>query len=180
MKFQKNKIAFGMLAVCVAVAFSANSFAAVERQANLMVNWQNVEKYSDVHAADSHQGKFEARTFKSLEKSLKSMAKKLPKGQSLSITVNDLDLAGMVLPGYSQGLDNPRDVRVIRSIDYPRMSFDYELIGANGKVLRSAQVSLKDMQFQNRIRSAKFKRDSLGYEKNMLKNWFAREFKLKK
>lgn len=180
MRFQKSKVAFGLLIVGVVVAFSGNSFAAVERQANLVINWQHVEQYSDVRAADSHQGKFEARTFKSLEKLLKTMAKQLPKGQSLSITVNDLDLAGMVLPGYSQGFDNPRDVRVIRSIDYPRMSFDYQLVDANGKVLRSAQVNLKDMQFQNRIRSAKFKRDSLGYEKNMLKNWFAREFKLKK
>lgn len=168
-----------VLSLSISVGFSGFLLAEAESSSNIQVNWQNAEQFTDVRAADSHQGKFETRTFKSLEKSLKKMAKKLPKGQSLSISVNDLDLAGMVLPGYAQGFDTPRDIRVIRAIDYPKIQFDYQLVDHTGKVLRASKVDLKDMQFQDRFRNAKLKRDSLGYEKNMLKNWFAKEFGIK-
>ena len=99
------------------------------------------------------------------------LAESLPEGQQLSINVTNVDLAGHVWPTFGTGA---MDMRVIRDIDIPRMTFSYSL-SENDEVIKSSEVSLKDMAFMNRgstIRNS----DLLRYEKVMLKRWFDREF----
>lgn len=170
-----NKI----LAMCAAVVIASPTAVLAEDKAaqpdRVEIEWQNPKEFTDVKAANGHRGKFRDSTFAKLEKHLEKLAEHLPEGTKLKMTVTDLDLAGKVWPGHFSGLDTTSDVRVVKRIDIPRMNFSYELVDANGTVVKSGEENLKDMAFQDRL-SKHRRHDSLRYEKTMLKNWFSKEF----
>ncbi len=92
------------------------------------------------------------------------------------MNVTNLDLAGDVLPASFAGLgQSMSDVRVVKPIYIPRMSFSYQLLSSDGTVLQEKEVKLKDMSFAN-SHNRFFSSDALRYEKNMLKRWFNAEF----
>ena len=70
-------------------------------------------------------------------------------------------------------------IRVIKNIDIPRIEFFYEYKDANGSVLKSDTVNLKDMSFMTG-HNPLFNSDSLKYEKNMLRKWFKKTFEFEK
>lgn len=145
-------------------------------QAQVEVNWQNPEKYRDVRAANQSRKSFAEQTFKQLDEYLFELAERLPDGQKLLITVSNLDLAGEVWPASFVGLGHSgSDVRVIKSIDIPRIAFSYQLFDQTGGVLQEGQEKLKDMAFQDRSNRF-FDSEPLRYEKNMLLEWFQAEF----
>ena len=145
-------------------------------KAEVDITWQNPEKFRDVKPSNESRKRFRERVFEQLDEYLLELAEQLPDGHKLLITVNDLDLAGQVWPASFAGLGHSMsDVRVIKSVDIPRMSFQYKLVDASGAVVQEADVKLKDMSFQSRHNHF-FDSESLRYEKNMLLDWFEDEF----
>ncbi|MRX28558.1 DUF3016 domain-containing protein [Kangiella sp. HZ709] len=144
--------------------------------ADSSVEWSNPENYTDVEAIDGSQKKFEKRVFKNLEKHFAKLSKRLPDSQKLYIKVEDLDLAGRVLPGNASGLNNFRENRIVKSIDYPKIKFTYRVTDVNEQTISSGNVELKDLAFQNKIRTRQIARDYLGYEKRLLTDWFKKKF----
>jgi hypothetical protein len=107
---------------------------------------------------------------------MNELALALPGDQKLLMKVNDLDLAGQVLPASFVGLGlSGSDVRVVKNIDIPRINFSYQLLSQSGEVLQQAEVKLKDMSFLDRSNHF-FRNETLRYEKDMLKRWFNQEF----
>ena len=150
--------------------FAANSFAA-----EVKVNWKNPDQYRDVEAANETQKSFQDRVFKRLDKHFATLAKSLPEGDSLWITVTDLDLAGRVLPDTSLGLHSGNEMRIVKKIDYPAIQFSYTLTDVKGNVRKKDSVSIKDLGFQERI-GFRAKRGDLRYELIMLEDWFKDTF----
>jgi hypothetical protein len=145
-------------------------------KAEVEITWQNPEKFRDVKPANDSRKRFRERTFKKLDEYLVELAETLPDGHKLLMTVDDLDLAGQVWPASFVGLGNSgSDVRLIKSIDIPRMSFQYKLVAESGEVVQEAEVKLKDMSFQER-HNPFFRSENLRYEKNMIRDWFNDEF----
>jgi hypothetical protein len=145
-------------------------------KAEVEITWQNPEKFRDVKPANDSRKRFRERTFKKLDEYLVELAEKLPDGHKLLITVDDLDLAGQVWPASFIGFGHSgSDVRLIKSIDIPRMSFQYKLVAESGEVVQEAEVKLKDMSFQDR-HNPFFRSENLRYEKNMIRDWFNDEF----
>ena len=145
-------------------------------KAEVDITWQNPEKFRDVKPSNESRKRYRERVFAQLDEYLLELAERLPDEHKLLITVNDLDLAGEVWPASFAGLGHSMsDVRVIKSIDIPRMSFQYKLVNQSGEVVQEADVKLKDMSFQNRANHF-FNSESLRYEKNMLLEWFEDEF----
>lgn len=152
--------------------FTSQSMAKAEVE----VTWQEPEKYTDVRPANESRKHFRNSTFKKLDSYLAELAEALPNGHKLLIKVDNLDLAGQVWPASFVGLGHSAsDVRMIKSIDIPRMSFTYQLIDEAGQVIKESAVNLKDMSFQDRFNPF-FDSESLRYEKNMLREWFNDEF----
>jgi hypothetical protein len=152
--------------------FSAISLA----QAEVEITWQDPEKFDDVRSASESRVKFRERTFKELDEYINELAEDLPKGQKLVMNVTNLDLAGDVLPASFAGLgQSMSDVRVVKPIYIPRMSFSYQLLSSDGTVLQEKEVKLKDMSFSN-SHNRFFSSDALRYEKNMIADWFEDEF----
>ena len=116
--------------------------------------------------------RFRERTFKELDEFFTELAEKLPEDQKLSITVTGLDLAGQVWPASFVGMgQSAADVRIIKEIDIPRMSFSYVLSDSDNTVLKSEDVKIKDMMFMNTV-NRRLPSDNLVYEKNMIEDWF--------
>jgi hypothetical protein len=160
-----NKFISGMTIFILVIAQSYSVSAA-----EVEVTWTHPEKYSDVDAGEEHRKKFKERTFKSFEKHFAKLAEKLPEQQTLIFDVTNVDLAGDVHYG---GI---KRIRVIKDIHFPRMKFSYQLVNADKSVAKSAEISLKDMSFLM-TSNMKYRNKSLGYEKEMLDDWFNKTFK---
>ena len=93
---------------------------------------------------------------------------KLPQGQDLKVEVLDIDLAGQIEP-RTRGT---HDFRVLRGrADWPTIQLRYS-IESQGKVVKSGEARINDMNYlQNQI-SRYSANESLRYEKRMLDEWF--------
>jgi hypothetical protein len=140
------------------------------------VKWIAPKSFRDVRASSSSNSKFRKHVFSQLEKHLDELAKDLPKGQFLRLSVTNVDLAGRVEPASFIGLSNTMDdIRVMRDIDIPRLSFTYELLDANGDILKREDVVLKNMNYLHDIHIS-FRNRPFEHEKKMLSEWFTSTF----
>ena len=152
--------------------------------ANSEVTWTDFKKYRDINAGNQGRKNFRERTFKSFEKHFTQLAKSLPEKHVLKIAVTDVDLAG----DTNAAVINPRSMnhsgmkhlnmnrtRVVKDIYFPRMTFSYQLVDAEGVVIKSEDVVVKDMNFMSSSR-LKYRHKVLGYEKKMLDEWFKDTF----
>lgn len=140
------------------------------------VNWQEPEKYTDIRPGNESRENFKERIFKEFNLMFSTMAKKLPDGYQMEITVTDLDLAGDVNGMYSR---LGRDIRVVKELYWPRMSFFYTLKNEKNEVVASAKEEVKDMNFMNSI-GIHASGNSFDYEEKMLNDWFKAQQKAKK
>lgn len=140
--------------------------------ADVKVEWQDLSKFTDVRPSNETKLDFQARLVKEFDEIFASLGKRLPDNYTLSIHVNDLDLAGDVRPFFHSSL---HDIRVMREIYWPRMNFDYELKDAQGNSVAKASASLSDMAYLNRINFAH--NSEFKYEEQMLRDWL---FKLQR
>ena len=187
----------GLIAAGIALLFASNAHAFLSSQptnaqsnnaqhepadkltsdkGRVTVEWINPKKFTDTRPTNMSSTKHREHLFKQLEEHLEELAEQLPAGQSLSLSVTDVDLAGRVEPGAFSGLVNTMsDVRIIREIDSPRLKFSYQLFDANGAVLKAQDVSLKDMSFMSGF-SSRQSDSPYVYEKRMLTKWFKDTF----
>ncbi len=148
------------------VAFHAG---AENTSPQVNVSWQHPEKYSDIRPSSGTKKSYQKRVISAFDKIWADFSEKLPAGHTLQITVKDLDLAGDVNPMYR--IDHS-DIRVIKEIYFPRMTFDYQLLDSTGQVVVAEQdVKVKDMGFMNSSPMGLGNTEFI-YEKQMLKNWF--------
>jgi hypothetical protein len=160
---QKLMITLLTLYTFILLSLSANA-------ATSKVTWVDYEKYRDIDPSNEGRKHFRERVFYNLEKHFDKLSAKLPEGQVLNIKVTDVDLAGDThIGGISQ-------IRIIKDMYSPRMNFSYELDNADGSIVTSDDVVLKDKSFM--MGSAlKYRNQSFGYEKKMLDDWFTKVFK---
>lgn len=147
------------LALSAAIAALPGGAQAAGR---VEVHWLQPEQFSDIgrSAADRE------RHLADLAESLQQLGAALPDGQTLTLEVSDVDLAGELLPGRLH------DIRVLRDrADWPRLQLHYTL-RAGTSVLKSGQADLADMNYFFGPRP----QGSLAYEKRMIDRWFRSEF----
>ena len=155
----KLKITF----VVVAMAMSSLAFAG-----EAAVTWQNPEKYTDIDSSNGSREKFQRELFKVLGGEFSKQAEKLPQGYKLLVNVTNLDLAGEMLIGPKGA-----STRVVKAINFPKMSFDYQLKDAAGAVVQEQKaVNVQDMSFYSSTSLARSSSDSYYFEKNLIRQWF--------
>lgn len=138
------------------------------------VNFTAPENFTDLREShpDFENERGRAHYLPLLRKYLVQRADKLlPAGQKLTVTFTDIDLAGDFEPWLGMPLG---DVRIVRSIHVPRMTFHFTLTDAAGQVLKEGERKLLDSSFQLRSHSG-IDSDSLRYEKEMLNDWIRQE-----
>lgn len=164
-----------LLVCAVALAVSSTSFAAEEAD-RVEITWEEPKSYTDIRPSNESRKGFRDRVFHNIEEHMEELAEDLPEGYTLKMTVTDVDLAGQVWPNRFVGVGRAAaaDVRVVDRLFIPRMEFSYSLADAQGNEVKSAEVNLKDMAFQDRIVRRRHT-DSFVYEKAMLSEWFDKE-----
>jgi hypothetical protein len=97
-------------------------------------------------------------------------ARTLPDGQRLLVTITDVQRAGMIRPWSSFSTD----MRVVSDTTPPRIDLSFQLVAANGTVLKEGFRQLRDPNFLRRsfLRSG----EPLSYEKNLIDDWMRKDF----
>jgi hypothetical protein len=95
----------------------------------------------------------------------------LPQGDMLQVTFTDVQRAGTYEPWRGPQWD---DVRIIKDIYPPRIDLTFELIDANGAIVKEGKRELRDPAFLQR--GIANQTDPLRFEKRMLDDWLRSEF----
>jgi hypothetical protein len=148
---------------CILLSLMVTTVSAAE----LKLNWGDMKKFTDVVTTDVNQDDFEKHLKQEFLKMLTKQAQQLPAGQTLELTISDIDLAGHVPP---ETISTGRTLRIVKQAYWPRISFEYSLVDKDGKLLLSGKEDLKDMGFLNRIRKVN-QSNEFDFEENMLKKW---------
>lgn len=101
----------------------------------------------------------------------KTAAKRLPQGQQLQITITDIKRAGDYEPWHGPRFD---DVRIVKDIYPPRLSFTWTRTDASGQVVDQGEKKLVDTAFLM-SRASINDSDPLRYEKRMIDDWVRSE-----
>ena len=155
-----------LIAAACGLAMSAGAQAAT-----VAFEHTDPNDFRDIRATDQGQKKFEESVLRELEDQFREEAAALPEGQTLQVTLKDLDLAGDVEYFHRY---YPFGLRVVRNVDIPRMEFSYVLRGANGEVISEGDEEIKDLGFRTNLFTNRSSMDPLDYERHMISEW-ARE-----
>ena len=158
---------------CVTRSFSLSlglmlTALAAQAHGTAQVSFVQPEQFAD--AGDALGEK--AGNLRTLARHLEGLAaRRLGDGQTLSIEVLDVDLAGEVR--LARRLHH--DVRVLRgSVDWPRIRLRYMLESA-GQVARRGEQTVADLAYLQRFNRYPGN-ESMRYEKRMLDEWFGELF----
>ncbi|GLS82405.1 DUF3016 domain-containing protein [Paraferrimonas haliotis] len=146
----------------------------VVEETPVMVTWENHKDYRDVKAANDIQSRYAKRAFDQITEELaKDAGRVLAEGQTLTLVVTELDLAGDVRPTFGAG---PSNLRIIEGIYPPRIHFSYE-VKQDGKVVVQGNEEIRDMGFDTKMRTAQANHKSFYFESRMMKDWLNKKLK---
>ncbi|HEY2395906.1 MAG TPA: DUF3016 domain-containing protein [Rudaea sp.] len=169
---------FGLRHFLVAVllaAISAGAAAADDKLPDrIQVIWAPTEQLSEVKDNQINRGWMRPNEWmKALGDHLRKRADRiLPPGQHLDVHIDDIKLAGSFEPWHRPGAE---DIRIMKDIYPPSMKLHYKLSGADGATIREADAQLRDSSYLQRGVSSTT--DPLRFDKRMIDEWLAREFK---
>lgn len=146
------------LSAWLAVGLSSTAQAA----GTVEVHWLEPQHFSDAGRTALDR----ERNLGSLELVIKQLGARLPDGQTLTLDVSDVDLAGEIMPGRLH------DIRVLRDrADWPRMTLRYTL-RAGTTVLKSGDAQLADMGYMQGPTAS----GGYVFEQRMIERWFKSTF----
>jgi hypothetical protein len=157
-------------ALALAGAGVAHAFDPVKGLPKTEVVFFEAQNFTD--ARDSYMGSDAGRdaTLAQLKDYLvKRATRLLAPGQTLTITITDVDLAGEFEPWRGPEFS---DVRIVRDIYPPRINLTFRVTEADGKVVKEGKRVLRDLAFMDRLTMA-FKDDPLRHEKALLDDWMS-------
>ncbi|MFZ6875635.1 DUF3016 domain-containing protein [Undibacterium sp. Di27W] len=159
-----------MKKIC-SIVFLAAALSAQAQAGEVKVAWQEPEKFTDIRPSNESKPDFQVRLIKEFDQIFADLAKKLPDGYQWDVTVTDVDLAGDVRPFFHHTMN---DVRVIKDLYWPRMSFNFDLKDEQGKSIASGTENVKDMSFLFHVGVASG-HSNFQYEEQMLRDWFGKQ-----
>ena len=137
------------------------------------VTFSDPEKFTDVKRSDTVFDKDRDDLLSQIKEHLvESAPKRMAAGQSLAITITDVDMAGDFEPWRGPAM---HDIRIIRDIHPPRIVLSFKLADASGALVAEGTRRLLDLSFMMRL-SPVSGDDTLRYEKALLDDWLAAEF----
>lgn len=161
-------VALGLVATGVLAA--ADSPKPVSR---VEITFVQPEKFTDAknEAYDSDRGR------EQILAAIKTFAEKTAgryvlDGQHMEIRFTDIDLAGSFEPWLGIHYD---EIRILKEIYPPRMTIEFRLTGADGKVISEGKRELQNLGYL--MHTAMRSDDGLRYDKEMLGDWLRAEFR---
>ena len=120
--------------------------------------------FSDIKTGNfGTQSNFEQSVAKKLAEALADHFKKTE--VTINITFTDIDLAG-------ETRFNTQEIRVLKDLYIPRMSFEYVIKDREGNIMLADTVDIKDMGYLSKRLFGMEANDLIGYDKRMLIEYF--------
>ena len=161
------------MVVLFAIGVAWSAWAADKPVTNVEVSFINAENFTDVKEEYMDSGRGRDRVLDEMKKHIIwSASRCIAADRKLEIKVTDIDLAGDFEPWRSPQL---MDVRILRDIYPPRISLEFRLLDAQGKVVSEGKRELQDHTYL--MMSAMPSHDGLRYDKQLISDWLRREFK---
>ena len=160
-----------LITICAAVIF-INPLSAQQ----IIAEFQEIDNFTDF----SVYGLSEERTLKifetEFEDEMKRAAEKyLNKGETLTITFTDIDMAGDIQPWRNR---HNADIRYIEDVYPPRMEFSFVLKNEEGEVLMEGEDKISDLSYQmNSLAPMRTQYLHFFYETELLKKWARKTLK---
>ena len=166
----RRVFAFGLL---LGLAVAATTAEAVAARAD--VTWAPNPQLSEVRDNPMRRGWLRPEEWQKQigDEFGKRAERVLPPDQHLEVHIDDIKLAGDFEPWHTRpGLD---DARILKDIYPPRIDLHYKLLASDGRVVREGDAKLRDSAYLQR--AVPNSTDPLRYDKRMIDEWLAREFK---
>lgn len=161
---KKFILIFSALFICF------NSFNVLaEPIEKVTVTWADTDKFADIRADYTGVTQYRKHVIYNINKHFKKLVKKLPEGQTLKVTINDIDLAGDIR------MFDGRLIRVIKQNNPPRIAFSYQVLNVNNDVVSEGEEDIRDTNFFH-SKNSRYKNRALGFEKHLLDKWFKKTF----
>lgn len=165
-----KKLIVSVLVLSVLAAAPVFAKKKEEKPSNVTVNFKDSDKFTDARSSfgfGTDEGYLEM-----LADHLKEVAgQKLAAGQKLEVTFTDVDLAGEFLP-----TGRADQIRVIKELFMPRLTFTFKLTDASGATVKEGERKITDMNFMSNL-SVIGRSEPLFYDKALLTDWVRKEFK---
>ena len=130
------------------------------------VNFIEPEQFADLGRSTFDR----EHALKSLGDYIRKLGARLPEGQTLSIDVTDIDLAGELRYWGAH------ELRVLRGrADWPQLKLRWTLQSGDG-TFRRGEARLDDLNYLMSVRAIDHQNSDLVYEKRMLRQWFEATF----
>lgn len=139
---------------------------AIGTSANVTLEWRQPERYSDLGTNFYDDASLDTFS-KEMEPYIIRFADDyLPDGSTLELTFTDVDLAGEFEPWRLND-----DVRIVRSVYPPKLSFVYRVYDISGNLIDSGERTITDPTFDFNIGRRFFAQDNYFYEKDLIASW---------
>jgi len=145
---------------------------ALQADGPVSVQWNDPAKFTELRQSSN---RFEAERGDWVQQLARyvqtSAAKPLQPGQTLDVTLVDIKRAGDYEPWHG-----PRgsDIRIMRDIYPPRITLQYTLKDASGRIIDEGDARLSDSGYLHNI-GLKSDTDPLRYEKRLIDDWVKRQ-----
>jgi hypothetical protein len=150
----------------------ADAPRALQADGPVSVKWEDPAKFTEIRQSTN---RFEAERgdwVQQLARYLQTTAAKpLQPGQTLDVTLVDIKRAGDYEPWHGP---RGRDIRIMRDIYPPRISLQYTLKDASGRIVSEADARLSDTGYLHNL-GLKSDSDPLRYEKRLIDDWVKRQ-----
>ena len=142
-------------------------------QGDVSVDWTDPAGFSDLRFSNNSWEARRGDWVTQLATYLRDEAAgQLQPGQSMDVTITDIQRAGRFEPQHGV---NYNHVRVMRDVYPPRMTLEVRITGPDGQVLAEGERRLSDMGYlQN---ATPLDTDALRFEKRMIDDWLRRELR---
>jgi hypothetical protein len=168
----KFAVAAALMAAVCAPVFPADSDVPAQAAARVEIVYVNPENFTDVKDSQMALDRDREAYLTQIREYIVERAEKyLPEGQTLTVTISDIDMAGDFEPWRGPQFN---DVRIVKEIYPPRVNLSFKLMDASGAVVKEGERQLRDLNFQMSATPA-FSNDPLRYEKALLDNWLRSE-----
>ncbi|MDF9832382.1 hypothetical protein M2103_000592 [Ereboglobus sp. PH5-5] len=160
-----------LFAACTTPSEKTQAAADANKTVNVVFN--NPGKFTDVKTSSMDSEKDRDFLLEQIKEYIQERAPRhMADGQTLSITINDFDMAGDYEPWHGPRV---QDIRIIKDIYPPRIDLEFKLTDAGGNVLSEGTRQLRDLNFMM-ITPGISPNDTLRHEKNLINNWLGAEF----
>lgn len=140
-------------------------------QGPVSVSWTDPSQFSDIRSSPNRWEAERGTWVRDLAAYLRKEAEKdLKPGQTLDVRFTDIHRAGEYEPWHGPSADH---IRIMKDIYPPRLTFDFTLRDADGRVVDQGQRKLVDMSYLMGARP--MDSDPLRFEKQMIDRWSNRE-----